>query len=162
VNRYQKGKINLDFTETRDSEWQWHQLGYIQVCTSLQTDNHTSNPPLKFFYRPDALPAAQPTVESTNKCPKFSLVQFLGFRFTYARVRLQSVHQQMDDLLYMSHNIIIIITTMTMFMVLSSRPSHCESSVSSSDECRLSTGWPPIPLTWTVSPPKIGRYYPYP
>jgi len=30
------------------------------------------------FYRPDALPAAQPTVESTNKCPKFSLVQFLG------------------------------------------------------------------------------------
>jgi len=49
VNRYQKGKTNLDFTETRDSEWQWHQLGYIQVCTSLQTDNHTSNPPLSFF-----------------------------------------------------------------------------------------------------------------
>jgi len=22
---YQKGKINLDFTEARDSEWQWHQ-----------------------------------------------------------------------------------------------------------------------------------------
>ena len=72
------------------------------------------------------------------------------------------MHQQMDDLLYMSHNIIIIITTMTMFMVLSSRPSHCESSASSSDECRLSTGWLPIQLTWTVSPPKIGSYYPYP
>jgi len=27
-----------------------------------QTDNHASTPPLKFFYRPDALPAAQPTV----------------------------------------------------------------------------------------------------
>jgi len=27
--RYQKGKTNLDFTEERDSEWQWHQLGYI-------------------------------------------------------------------------------------------------------------------------------------
>jgi len=26
VSRYQKGKTNLDFTETRDSEWQWHQL----------------------------------------------------------------------------------------------------------------------------------------
>jgi len=26
VSRYQKGKTNLDFTEARDSEWQWHQL----------------------------------------------------------------------------------------------------------------------------------------
>jgi len=24
VSQYQKGKINLDFTEARDSEWQWH------------------------------------------------------------------------------------------------------------------------------------------
>jgi len=63
VSRYQKGKTNLDFTEARDSEWQWHQLGHIQVCTLLQTDNHASTPPLSFFtvYRPDALPAAQPT-----------------------------------------------------------------------------------------------------
>jgi len=49
VSRYQKGKTNLDFTEARDSEWQWHQLGYTQVCISLQTDNHTSTPRLKFF-----------------------------------------------------------------------------------------------------------------
>jgi len=61
VSRHQKGKTNLDFTEPRDSEWQWHQLGHMQVCTSLQTDNHTSTLPLSFFYRPDALPAAQPT-----------------------------------------------------------------------------------------------------
>jgi len=27
VGRYQKGKTNLDFTEARDSEWQWHKLG---------------------------------------------------------------------------------------------------------------------------------------
>ena len=46
VSRYQKGKTNLDFTEARDSEWQWHQLGHMQVCTSRQTDNHASNPPL--------------------------------------------------------------------------------------------------------------------
>ena len=36
------------------------------ICKSaprsrVQTDNHISTPPLKFFYRPDALPAAQPT-----------------------------------------------------------------------------------------------------
>ena len=61
VSRYQKGKTNLDFSEARDSEWQWHQLGHMQVCTSLQTDNHASTPPLS-FYRPDALPATQPTV----------------------------------------------------------------------------------------------------
>jgi len=46
VGRYQKSKTNLDFTEARDSEWQWHQLGHMQVCTSLQTDNHASTPPL--------------------------------------------------------------------------------------------------------------------
>jgi len=61
VSRYQTGKTDLDFTEARDSEWQWHQLGRMQVCTSLQTDNHASTPPLKVFYRPDALTAAQPT-----------------------------------------------------------------------------------------------------
>jgi len=32
---------------------------------------------------------------------------------------------------------------MTMFMVLSSWHSHCESSPGSFDECRLSAGWPP-------------------
>jgi len=52
VSRYQKGKTNLDFTEARDSEWQWHQLGDMQVCTSLHTDNHASTSLLKFFYRP--------------------------------------------------------------------------------------------------------------
>jgi len=40
---------DLDFTEARDSEWQWHQLDHMQVCISLQTDNHASTPPLKFF-----------------------------------------------------------------------------------------------------------------
>jgi len=61
VSQYQKGKTSLDFTEARDSEWQWHQLGHMQVCMSFQTNNHASTPPFKFFYRPDADPAAQPT-----------------------------------------------------------------------------------------------------
>jgi len=61
VSRYEKDKTNLDFTGARDSEWQWHQQGHMQACTSLQTDNHTSTQPLCFFYRPDALPATQPT-----------------------------------------------------------------------------------------------------
>ena len=49
VSWYQKGKTSLDFTGARDSEWQWHQLGHMQVCTSLQTDNHASTPPLSFL-----------------------------------------------------------------------------------------------------------------
>ena len=49
VSRGQKGRTNLDFTGARDSEWQWHQLGHMQVCTSLQTDSHASTPPLSFF-----------------------------------------------------------------------------------------------------------------
>jgi len=65
VSQYQKGKTDLDFTEARDSEWQWHQLGHMQVCTSLQTDNHASTPPLS-FYRPDALPAANHQRQSTE------------------------------------------------------------------------------------------------
>jgi len=50
---------NLDFTEARDSEWQWHQLGHMQVCTSLQTDNHASTPPLSFLQA--GCPSCRPT-----------------------------------------------------------------------------------------------------
>ena len=59
VSRYQKGKTNLDFTEARDSEWQWHQLGHMQVCTSLQTNNHASTPPLRFLQA--GCPSCHPT-----------------------------------------------------------------------------------------------------
>jgi len=59
VSRYQKGKANLDFTEARDSEWQWHALGHMQVCTSLQTDNHASTPPFSFLQA--GCPSCRPT-----------------------------------------------------------------------------------------------------
>ena len=49
LSQYQKGKTNVDFTLARDSDWQWHQLGHMQVCTSLQADNHASTPMLSFF-----------------------------------------------------------------------------------------------------------------
>jgi len=59
VSRYQKGETNLDFSEARDSEWQWQQLDRMQVCTSLQTDNHTSTPPLSFLQA--GCPSCRPT-----------------------------------------------------------------------------------------------------
>jgi len=52
VSRYQKDKTNLDFTEARDSEWQWHQLGRVQVCISRQTDNNASTPPGRMLFLP--------------------------------------------------------------------------------------------------------------
>jgi len=58
VSRYQKGKTSLDFTEARDSEWQWHPLGHMQVSTSLQTENHVS-PPLSFLQA--RCPSCHPT-----------------------------------------------------------------------------------------------------
>jgi len=58
VNRYQKGKTNLDINEATGngvlgcSDISW------TICTSLLTDNHTNTSSLN-FYRPDALPDAQ-------------------------------------------------------------------------------------------------------
>ena len=71
VSRYQKGKTSLDFIQARDSEWQWHQLGHMQVCNSIRTDNH-ANTHHSVFYRLDALPAAKPTA-STHWRPKFGI-----------------------------------------------------------------------------------------
>ena len=59
VSWYQKGKTNLDFTEARDSEWQWNPLGHMQVCTSLQTDNHASTSLLSFLQA--GCPSCHPT-----------------------------------------------------------------------------------------------------
>jgi len=65
----------MDFIEARDSEWQWHQLGRMQVCTSLQTDNHASTPPLSLTDRMPFLPPNQQR-ESTETTPstRFSKV----------------------------------------------------------------------------------------
>ena len=66
VSRYQKGKTNPDFTEARDSEWQWHQLG---ICMSAPRSGQITMPAPhhSVFYRPDALPAAQPTASKPIK-----------------------------------------------------------------------------------------------
>ena len=77
VSRYQKGKTSLDFTGTRDSEWQRHQLGHMQVCTSLQTDNHASTPPLCF------LQAGCPSCRPTNSVKPLKAKSTEGKCFTH-------------------------------------------------------------------------------
>jgi len=73
VSWYQKGRTNLDFTEARDSEWQWHQLCQMQVCTLLQTDNHTSIPPLSFLQA--GCPSCRPA--NSVKALKASVIMLL-------------------------------------------------------------------------------------
>ena len=83
---YQKGKTNLDFSEARDSEWQWHQLGRMQVCTSLQTDNHASTPPLSFLQA--GCPSCRPTnsVEAL-KASNSNLPQNHNYHLTLTKYR---------------------------------------------------------------------------
>ena len=89
VSQYQKGKTNLDFTEAGDSEWQWQQLGHMQVCTLLQTDYHASTPPLSFlqffFLRPtNSVKALKAEVtewinKNSNKCTVLFHLWFFSF-----------------------------------------------------------------------------------
>jgi len=69
VSWYQKGKTSLDLNDTRDNGvlgWKWHQLDYMQIIWH-QTVSHTNTSSL-IFYRPDALPDAQPTVSEGSHC----------------------------------------------------------------------------------------------
>jgi len=79
VSQYQKGKTNLDFTGARDNEWQWHQLGHMQVCTLLQTDNHASTSLLSF------LQAGCPSCRPTNSV-KALKARSLFHMFTYSNI----------------------------------------------------------------------------
>jgi len=67
VSLYQKGKTSREFTEARESEWQWHQL-----CKSAHRSRQITMPAPhhSVFYRPDALPAAQPTSVKALKAQK--------------------------------------------------------------------------------------------
>ena len=76
MSRYQKDKTNLDFTEARDSEWQWHLLGHMQICTSLQTDNHASTPSLSFLQA--GCPSCHPT--NSSKALKAKSTAGKGYR----------------------------------------------------------------------------------
>jgi len=54
----------------QETEWQWHQPGRMQVCTWIQTDNHTSTPPLCFLQA--GCPSCSPTnsVKALKACEK--------------------------------------------------------------------------------------------
>jgi len=47
------------FTGARDIQWQWHQLGHMQICTLPQNDNHASITTLSFLQA--RFPSCRPT-----------------------------------------------------------------------------------------------------
>jgi len=86
VSRYQKGKTNLDFTEARDNEWQWHQLGRMQVCISLYSDNHAGTLRLSFLQA--GCPSCHPTnsvkaLKATRPAEHISSLIFVIYYFFF-------------------------------------------------------------------------------
>ena len=77
MSQYQKGKTNLDFTEARDSEWQWNPQA-IRNSALRSRQITTLAPHRSVFYRPDALPAAQPTHYSLHNAVKKFLTPCKG------------------------------------------------------------------------------------
>ena len=75
VSHYQKGKTNLDFAEASDSEWQWHQLGHMQVFTLLQTQLQQHSTTLLFTGRMPFLPPNQQRQSTEGSCHKLVLYQ---------------------------------------------------------------------------------------
>jgi len=56
---YQKAQPYWILMKQKMIGWQWYRLDHMQIiCTSLQTDNHTSTLSFK-FYKPDSLRDAQ-------------------------------------------------------------------------------------------------------
>jgi len=67
VGRYQKGETNLDFTEARHSEWQWHQMG---ICKSAPRSRQITTPaPHRSVFLQAGCPSCRPTnsVKALNK-----------------------------------------------------------------------------------------------
>jgi len=60
VSQYQKSKTNPDFTEARDSEWQWHHLGHMQVCTALRSRQITTPAPSHLVFSARRMPFLPP------------------------------------------------------------------------------------------------------
>jgi len=72
VSRYQKGKTNLDLTEARDSEWQWHQLG---MCKSAPCSRQITTPaPHRSVFLQAGCPSCRPTKASTHWRDLLSLI----------------------------------------------------------------------------------------
>jgi len=151
--------------------WQWHQLDHMQIiCTLLQTDNHASTSPLS-FYRPDALPAAQPTFHTCITSSLFNLLighlhrlimnnpSFLSICFTFC----------LESTLFLSVNLIPVslsscvchiiflcwLITLSIRNSLPAQDQPASQILPTTDSLRPS-GLTPSTITWTMTSEHIG------
>ena len=68
---------------THTHPWQWHQLGSMQVCTLLQTDNQATTPPLCFLQVgcPSCRPTNSVKASKESRCLSVSVFGTLQARF---------------------------------------------------------------------------------
>jgi len=84
VSRYQKGKTDLDFNEARDSGISW------DICKSAPRSRQTTMPAPyhSVFYRPDALPATQPTASKHWRHKAVFTISYTS-QFTAIKIEIQ-------------------------------------------------------------------------
>ena len=132
VSRYQKGTTNLDFTEARDSEWEWHQLGHMQVCTFLQTDNHASTPPLSFLQA--GCPSCRPTnsVKALKAVYVFSIYLFSSMSYIIAvrNMMLKITHYHLHtNVLVQTIRYDVYTTVLVSLMIPSGKSIHPNTTI---------------------------------
>jgi len=112
VSQYQKGKTNLDFTEATDSEWQWHHLGHIQVCMSLQTDNHASTPSLTILQA--GCPSCRPTNSIKALKEKYKMNEY---KQIYPHLKINNREMINHRYKWVKINFICTLITITIFII---------------------------------------------
>jgi len=73
----------------------WHQLGHVQVSTSLQADNHASTPPLFFTGRMPFLPPNQQRQSTEGSWA--SMYLHMGNDISVANPAANSNYRQISD-----------------------------------------------------------------
>jgi len=82
VSQYQKGKTNLDFTEARDSEWQWHPLDHNESL-HLAPDRQQHQHPTTLMF----LQAGCPSCRPTNSVKALKLLNVYDFSSVLSTIR---------------------------------------------------------------------------
>ena len=106
ISWHQKGKPFWILLEQEIMGWHWHQLDHMQIiCTSLQTDNYGSTLLLS-FYRPDALPAAQPTASKHRRQPLITQVstEETKSKTRHAPVKLDTISETVKVTITQNNN----------------------------------------------------------
>jgi len=115
-------RTNMDFTKAGDSEWQWHQLGHMQICTSPQTDNDASTPPLSFLQA--GCPSSHPTnsVKSLKANPSYTVIPVLPtvqqIKFTHATYLTMLYNTAFDTVFGALHSLYQVLICFKMLITL--------------------------------------------